>query len=211
MRKNLGYVRSYADMMDLAAMTPQDSLSSTRYCLANAAARDAEYLVYLPSGGACTVDLSATQTAVHVEWFNPRTDRIVDGGIALGGSRRSFKTPWEGESVLYLSGRADFFGAAPSVIARGNSCTLAWHIRDATDVRLGGRTSASSVEPRRLEATGSMKVSPRRKTKYTLTAMGPTKLFTYQKLPLPSKAPPYGQPPGAGPSARIAPVSPSSL
>ena len=44
-----------ANQMNLVAMTPQNALSSTAYCLANAGK---EYLVYAPSGGTFTVNLS---------------------------------------------------------------------------------------------------------------------------------------------------------
>jgi hypothetical protein len=49
-RINLGYVREYANRMNLVAMKPQPGLCSTGYCLANPAASGAEYLVFLPSG-----------------------------------------------------------------------------------------------------------------------------------------------------------------
>ena len=90
--------------MNLAAVTPQDDLTSTSYALANPGS---EYLIYLPSLGhrgirwfnwlglhkwvhwftrvigwneILTIDLSVSTETFRVEWFNPRTDEILDGG-----------------------------------------------------------------------------------------------------------------------------------
>src|SRR5262249_47554164 len=77
MQKNMGYAVGYAGRMHLEADTPQPSLSTTGYCLANASATNAEYFVYLPSGGSATVNLSATTQTLAVEWFNPTTNTIT--------------------------------------------------------------------------------------------------------------------------------------
>ena len=57
-RNTMGYIRDYADRMNLAAMTPQGKLSSTGHVLASTKPPDPEFLVYAPSGGLFTVDLS---------------------------------------------------------------------------------------------------------------------------------------------------------
>jgi hypothetical protein len=49
LRVNLGYAQSYARRMNLRAMTPQSSLSSTGYLLASPDVAESEYLVYAPS------------------------------------------------------------------------------------------------------------------------------------------------------------------
>lgn len=59
--------------MNLAAMKPENRLTSTGYCLANAAPSGAEYLVYLPDGGTADVDLAGTEGVFAVKWFKPRT------------------------------------------------------------------------------------------------------------------------------------------
>jgi hypothetical protein len=125
LRANLGYILSYANRMNLAAMVPRQDLCSTRYCLANPAPGGAEYLVYLPSGRTATamrdtlgigkepsiylpldswvtVDLSATPGELTVEWFNPGTGEITAGGTATGGAVRRFTAPFAGDAVLYL-------------------------------------------------------------------------------------------------------------
>ncbi len=98
-RPAMGHTRAYADRMNLAAMTPHDDLASTKYCLANPGK---EYLAYLSDGGEATVDLVAAKAPVAVEWFNPRTGEKRVGDKVTGGAKRLFKTPFEGDAVLYL-------------------------------------------------------------------------------------------------------------
>ena len=85
-------------------MTPRSDLASTGYCLANPAQRGAEYLVYLPSGGAATVDLSVPEGELSAEWFNPSNGKIISAIRTTGGGNRSFIAPFEGDAVLYIRG-----------------------------------------------------------------------------------------------------------
>jgi hypothetical protein len=101
-RQSLGHTLTYANRMKLAAMTPRGSLASTGYCLANAVAKGAQYLVYLPSGGSVTVDLSASPGTLSVEWFNPSTGATLSAGTTTGGVRRSFRAPFHENAVLYI-------------------------------------------------------------------------------------------------------------
>jgi hypothetical protein len=106
-RRNVGYAVSYAERMNLAAMTPQGSLSTTGYCLANAAASGGEYFVYAPSGGTFSVDLSAATDTLYVEWMNPSTGAKTSGGSVSGGSSAQSFTPlFAGDAVLYLRSTA---------------------------------------------------------------------------------------------------------
>lgn len=99
LRRNLGYTRRFARRMDLAAMSPQDGLASSRYCLANPGK---EYLVYLPEGGTLTVDLSAATGELRGEWFNPADGQTAAAVKVQGGARREFNSPYTGAAVLYL-------------------------------------------------------------------------------------------------------------
>ena len=103
-RKNIGYMLDYANgKLALAKMLPRGSLSSTGHCLANPASAGAEYLVYAPSGGTFTVNLSATTRTLNVEWLNPTTGAISSAGTVTGGSSsHSFTAPFGGDAVLYL-------------------------------------------------------------------------------------------------------------
>jgi hypothetical protein len=98
-RRSLGFARKLAERVDLAAMTPQEALASTRYCLA---APDSEYLVYVPEGGRATVDLSQTRRQLAVEWIDCSTGESRTGGTVEGAAKREFASPGKGEAVLYL-------------------------------------------------------------------------------------------------------------
>lgn len=98
-RPAMGHTRAYAETMNLAATTPRNDLTTTEYCLASPGQ---EYLVYLPEGGKVTVDLTAAQGSLAVEWFNPRKGDKQAGGTTTGGAKRSFRAPFEGDAVLYL-------------------------------------------------------------------------------------------------------------
>ena len=63
-----------------------------------------EYLVYLPSGGTVTVDLSAAKGKLAFEWFNPTTGKTTKRGTTLGGARRQLRAPFKGDAVLHLRG-----------------------------------------------------------------------------------------------------------
>jgi hypothetical protein len=106
-RKNMGYTRDYALRMDLSAAIPHGdkvslyngSLAATGYCLAKLGA---QYLVYLPSGGNVTLDLTEVTGTLSVEWFNPATGIATDAGTTGGGSSVTFTAPFSGPAVLFL-------------------------------------------------------------------------------------------------------------
>jgi hypothetical protein len=100
-RRSLGYTLEYARRVDLARMIPRPELASSGYCLADAGK---EYLVYVPGGGAVSVDLAGVAGEVTVEWFEPAAGKKSSGEKAAGGARREFKPPFEGSALLYLRG-----------------------------------------------------------------------------------------------------------
>jgi hypothetical protein len=89
-RISMGYARSYADRVNLAAMTPQPALASSGFCLASTSAKQAELLVYLPVGPWVTVDLTGVEGKLMVEWFNPATAEVSKGPPVAGGGRVFF-------------------------------------------------------------------------------------------------------------------------
>ena len=101
---NMGYALNYANRMNLAAMTPRGDLCSTGYCLANPATTGAEYLVYLPTGGSSTVNLTSASGQLTIEWFNPATGVTTAGGTTTGGATRAFTPPFSDDAILYLYG-----------------------------------------------------------------------------------------------------------
>ncbi|MCE7981211.1 MAG: hypothetical protein DYG89_08485 [Caldilinea sp. CFX5] len=114
LRKNLGYTRSFADRMNLAAMTPQNALASTGYALAQPNSPAAEFLVYLPAGGTVSVNLSSAAGQLTVAWFNPATGESSASAAVNGGATRQFAAPFSGDAVLYLTQRADSFTPTPT-------------------------------------------------------------------------------------------------
>ena len=112
-RDNLGYTLRFANRMKLASMMPHGDLASTDHCLADPGA---EYLVYAPSGGTFTVNLSAARSTLRAEWFNPDNGKSLPAGMVQGGqSAQSFTAPFKGDAILYLSGSTNA-GAASSAI-----------------------------------------------------------------------------------------------
>lgn len=101
-RQNLGYALSYSRRMNLVDMWPHGELVSSGYALANPVARGAEYLVFLPSGGSVTIDLTAASGNLNIEWFNPRNGYTINGGITMGGTNHTLTAPFSGDAVLYV-------------------------------------------------------------------------------------------------------------
>ncbi|MCK5280727.1 MAG: DUF4038 domain-containing protein, partial [Cyclobacteriaceae bacterium] len=98
-RRYMGDARKYAERVDLALMTPQDSLSSTKYCLANPGSH---YIIYQPNSGSFNVNLVAG--TYNYEWFNPISGVVVESGIiTVSNGNKNFVPPFSGEAVLYLS------------------------------------------------------------------------------------------------------------
>ena len=103
-RNNLGYILQYSRKLNLLHVTPHGTLSSTGNCLAQTPATGAEYLVYAPSGGSFTVDLTAMprDRKLAVEWFNPSTGGVIVKDPVHAGSSQRFTPPFTGDAVLYL-------------------------------------------------------------------------------------------------------------
>lgn len=97
-RRAMGYTRTYANKMNLAAMAPRTDLASTSYCLANPGS---EYLVYQPGSGAFTVNLTAGPYSY--EWFNPGSGSVAStGSFTTQGENKSFSPPFSGDAILYV-------------------------------------------------------------------------------------------------------------
>jgi hypothetical protein len=104
-RATMGHIREYADRMNLAAMRPQGTLSTTGHALASVRPAVAEYLVYAPKGGRFSLDVSQTNARLTVEWMNAATGARVAGADVEGGARKDFTPPFRDAAVLYLKAR----------------------------------------------------------------------------------------------------------
>ncbi len=99
-RRAMGAALALTRRMNLARAVPRGDLASTGFCLA---APGASYLVFLPAGGECSLELAGTPGVFTAEW------RAADGGeprsapAVAGGARRTLRSPFEGPAVLFLS------------------------------------------------------------------------------------------------------------
>lgn len=97
-RTAMGHTRTYANKMNLAAMTPENGLSTTDYCLAS---MGGEYLAYQPGSGEFSVNMVAGNYAF--EWFDPTKGSVAStGSIKAAGGNQAFTPPFSGAAVLYL-------------------------------------------------------------------------------------------------------------
>ncbi|HUS92464.1 MAG TPA: hypothetical protein VM695_11475 [Phycisphaerae bacterium] len=106
-RRAMGQTLRLAERMDLAAMTPRGELASSGYCLAKAAKAAARYVAYLPKGGRCTMDLSATPGELAAEWIEPVGGKVHRAATVRGGARRALTAPFDGDAVLHLTSAAN--------------------------------------------------------------------------------------------------------
>ena len=97
-RRAMGHTRKFADRMNLAAMKPSTTVSTTGYCLVQAGK---EYLVYQP--GKKEFEVSIEPGSYKVEWFNPVSGVSTNSKSIEGGNRPvKFNPPFDGTAVLYL-------------------------------------------------------------------------------------------------------------
>jgi hypothetical protein len=104
-RDTMGYIRSAAERMNLAAMSPHGELASTGHALAALEPGKVEILVYSPSGGFIDVNLDGIPGQFTVEWLNPATGARLAGPEVKGGATRTFAPPFGGDAALYLQSK----------------------------------------------------------------------------------------------------------
>ncbi len=72
-RSTMGYIRNYAERINLASMKPHGELCSTGHALAGNSGGISGILAYSASGGKFTIDLSGKRGNFTAEWMNPAT------------------------------------------------------------------------------------------------------------------------------------------
>ncbi len=110
----LSYLSDFVSITDYANLSPSDSLmvSSNGFLLYN---QNDEYVVYAPSGGTLTIDLSvagAGSTLVS-RWYDPRTGVFSSETFVQGGGNVSFTTLDSQDWVLYIKGSNPTFVDVP--------------------------------------------------------------------------------------------------
>ncbi len=98
-RTALSQTLAFARKMDMRRMFPSRTISSSRYCLADAGT---ECLIYQPEAGQFRVDLTGARGPFSVSWFNPNTGETIPGQSFSGGRPIDFSPPYLGEIVLHL-------------------------------------------------------------------------------------------------------------
>jgi hypothetical protein len=69
------------EMTNADALVGNEKYDNSRYCFAKA---NEVYLVYLPSGGTTTLDLSKATGQFAVDWFDPRNGGALKKGTVAG-------------------------------------------------------------------------------------------------------------------------------
>ncbi len=83
-------------------MEPRDDLVNLGHCLAN---EGKEYIVYLPDGGAVTLNVQTAELPLVARWFDPRCGREIKIDKAVNAGTHEFRVPDDfgrGDAVLYL-------------------------------------------------------------------------------------------------------------
>ena len=99
-RRAMGAAIALTRRMNLARAVPHGALASTGYCLAEPGRA---YLVFLPAGGECSVDLPAGPGPFAVEWQPAEGGAPEPAAPVAGGARRTLRSPLTGPAVLFLS------------------------------------------------------------------------------------------------------------
>lgn len=97
--KQMKYLSSFFNKTTFWMMNPDNSLVNNGYALVNLG-RD--YLIYLPSGGSTTVNLSSASGTLYSEWYNPRTGTYHDKKTVIGGGSLTYNAPDTNDWVLHV-------------------------------------------------------------------------------------------------------------
>ena len=108
----IGQSRAYSQFLNLRTMFPSTTLCSRDFCLGS---QGSDYLVYLPSAGQVSIDLSAATVNFLTAWFDPVTGQTISGDSVSGGKRTTFTSPIRGQSVLQISPEQPASGQTSSV------------------------------------------------------------------------------------------------
>jgi hypothetical protein len=100
LRGQLGHLARFARETCFWDMHPDDSLIQAGRGFALASAREA--VVYLPEGGAVTVDPARLGSLPTGQWFNPRTGKASDA-FAIGAATVDLAPPGAGDWVLHVT------------------------------------------------------------------------------------------------------------
>jgi hypothetical protein len=98
-RQNMGETMRFSKRIDLGKSLPMPEISSSGFCLVQP---NESYISWLESGTYLTLNLRNTNGTFEAEWFNPLTFETKTSESILGGNFVVLKSPFVGESVLFL-------------------------------------------------------------------------------------------------------------
>jgi hypothetical protein len=97
--QRMKYVRAFWDKTQWWKMAPDNSLVNNGFALRDPGK---EYVIYLPTGGSGSVNLSAARGTLSAEWFNPRTGETTSTGTVTGGGNHRFTAPDTNDWILHI-------------------------------------------------------------------------------------------------------------
>ena len=90
---------TFFEGVDWWKFDPTPERVNNGYCLGRSTG---ECIVYLPSGGEVTVDLTGYEGPFGAEWYDPKTGNRSAAQTAFGGSEPSYTSPFNGDAALQL-------------------------------------------------------------------------------------------------------------
>jgi hypothetical protein len=180
----IGQTKAYSQLLNMSSMSPSDTACSNKFCLVSPGAN---YLVYLPSRGAVTVDLSATNQSLAAAWFDPATGETISDNSTSGGTQVRFTSPVGGQSVLQLLAEASFLArptgttniesSSRSLTAANSTTTQS--LTSSQSALQGDAVATPTITPNGGIYSGSVKVTLTTKTSgasiyYTTDGQTPT-------------------------------------
>ena len=99
---DIGRARELLSGLDFWKMRPRNDLltSGEGYVLAE---EGKTYLVFLPTGGSISVNLSVYENNYYASWFNPRDGSFIEDSEVTGGGEEMFNAPDEEDWALLLT------------------------------------------------------------------------------------------------------------
>ena len=163
---SIAQTRAYSQLLNMSSMSPSDTACSNKFCLLSPTG---DYLVYLPSRGAVTVDLSAASQGVIAAWFDPATGQTIPETPASGSKQVRFTSPVGGQSVLQVTavggtlarptGTSDVESASKSLTAASANSTTAQALTSARSALQDNMVATPIITPNGGIYSGSVKVT----------------------------------------------------
>jgi len=95
----VSFLNRYVTRLPLTEMEPHPEWTSAGQLLAKPGV---EYLAYDRGGGVVTIDFSHMSRALPVEWIDPKTGTLQNGGRITGGAPRTLTPPFAGDWALHI-------------------------------------------------------------------------------------------------------------